>query len=74
MQGFLAEGNELVTKVQGLADAEGASVVVVSAQVEAELVDLDDAERMNFLEELGVEGGETGLQKLIVKADEVTTW
>merc|ERR1719453_2356553 len=38
---------------------------MVSAQVEAELVDLDTEERINFLEELGVTGGETGLQKLI---------
>jgi len=65
--GDLADGNELVEKVQALADKEGASVVVVSAQVEAELVELDLEERVNFLAELGVEGGETGLQKLIVQ-------
>jgi len=65
--GDLADGNKLVEKVQALADKEGASVVVVSAQVEAELVELDLEERVNFLAELGVEGGETGLQKLIVQ-------
>ena len=65
--GDLAEGNEMVDKVKGLAKEEGASVVTVSAQVEAELVDLDAEERMTFLEELGVAGGETGLQKLIVE-------
>ena len=42
-----------------------ASAVVVSSQVEAELVDLDAEERCTFLEELGVAGGETGLQKLV---------
>jgi len=63
--GDLADGNEMVQKVREQAAAEGASVVVVSAQVEAELVDLDAEERSNFLEELGVDGGETGLQKLV---------
>lgn len=37
----LADGNEMVEKVRALAAAEGASTVVVSAQVEAELVELD---------------------------------
>jgi len=63
--GDLADGNEMVQKVREQAAAEGASVVVVSAQVEAELVDLDAEERCTFLEELGVAGGETGLQKLV---------
>ena len=64
----LAEGNEMVEQVRKHAAAEGASVVVVSAQVEAELVDLDDDERAAFLEELGVPKGETGLDKLIREA------
>ena len=64
----LAEGNAMVEKVRALAASEGASVVVVSAQVESELVDLDDEERSTFLEELGVERGETGLEKLIREA------
>jgi len=66
--GDLAEGNEMVERVKGLADKEGASLVVVSAQVEAELVDLDPEERATFLEELGVQKGETGLEKLIREA------
>ena len=37
-------------------------------QVEAELVDLEDEDRADFLEELGVSGGETGLEKLIREA------
>ena len=64
----LSGGNEMVTRVKDLADKEGASVVVVSAQVEAELVDLDPEERATFLEELGVQKGETGLEKLIREA------
>ena len=55
-------------QVRNLAAGEGAKVVVVSAQVESELVDLDDEERSTFLEELGVERGETGLEKLIREA------
>ena len=64
----LADGNEMVEQVRKHAAAEGASVVVVSAQVEAELVDLEDEERAAFLEELGVPKGETGLDKLIREA------
>jgi hypothetical protein len=61
----VADGNELVESVRGTAAAEGASVVVVSAQVEAELVDLDAVERAEFLAELGVAQGETGLAQLL---------
>jgi ribosome-binding ATPase len=63
----LASGNEMVDRVRAQADKEGAKVVVVSAQVEAELAELDADEREAFLADLGVEGGETGLQKLIVQ-------
>ena len=61
----LSDGNPMVTKVAELAKKEGASIVTVSAQVEAELVDLEDAERVEFLESLGVEDGQSGLDKLI---------
>eukprot|EP00316_Scyphosphaera_apsteinii_P012038 CAMPEP_0119313988 /NCGR_PEP_ID=MMETSP1333-20130426/31152_1 /TAXON_ID=418940 /ORGANISM="Scyphosphaera apsteinii, Strain RCC1455" /LENGTH=413 /DNA_ID=CAMNT_0007318997 /DNA_START=23 /DNA_END=1264 /DNA_ORIENTATION=+ len=61
----LAEGNAMVELVAKHAQSEGAAHVVVSAQVEAELVDLDLAERVEFLESLGVESGESGLDKLI---------
>lgn len=63
----LAEGNQMVEDVKKHAESEGASVVVVSAQVESELVELDDEERTSFLEELGVARGETGLEKLIAE-------
>jgi len=65
MDSELATGNDLVKAVEAHAKEEGASVVTVSAQVEAELVDLEAEERAGFLEELGVTNGETGLQKLI---------
>lgn len=38
--GDLAEGNDMVEKLREIAAAEGANVVVVSAQVEAELCEL----------------------------------
>jgi len=59
----LASGNAWVELVRAVAAAEDAQVVVISAQVESELVDLDDTERKDFLEALGVEEG--GLKTLI---------
>ncbi|GAQ82199.1 GTP-binding protein-related [Klebsormidium nitens] len=50
--------NKHVQAVRDHAKKEGAEVVVVSAQVEAELTDLDATERAEYLESLGVtEGG-----------------
>jgi GTP-binding protein YchF len=59
----LATGNAYVEQVRQRAAQEGAQVVVVSAQVEAELVELPEEERADFLASLGVEEG--GLQSLI---------
>lgn len=59
----LATGNEWVEQVRKLAEAEGAKVVVISAQVEAELVDLSAEERQEFLASLNVKEG--GLKSLI---------
>ncbi|MEM9003719.1 MAG: redox-regulated ATPase YchF [Cyanobacteria bacterium P01_F01_bin.86] len=59
----LAEGNEWVEKVRVIAAEEGAEVVIVSAQVESELVELPEEERVDFLAALGVEEG--GLKSLI---------
>ncbi|HIK44847.1 MAG TPA: redox-regulated ATPase YchF [Leptolyngbyaceae cyanobacterium M65_K2018_010] len=54
----LASGNPWVDQVRAVAAAEKAEVVVISAQVEAELIDLSEDERQDFLEALGVtEGG-----------------
>jgi GTP-binding protein YchF len=52
-----------VAAVRERADAEGADVVVISAKVEAELAELSDEERREFIEELGI--GESGLHKLV---------
>ncbi|MFS8886455.1 redox-regulated ATPase YchF [Synechococcus sp. H70.2] len=59
----LATGNAWVEQVRQVAQAEGARVVVVSAQVEAELVELPPAERQAYLDSLGVKEG--GLKSLI---------
>jgi ribosome-binding ATPase len=59
----LATGNAYVEKVREFAKTEGAQVVVISAQVESELVELSEADRLEFLESLGVSEG--GLKSLI---------
>lgn len=59
----LATGNSYVEQVREIAEAENAKVVIVSAQVESELVDLSEEERADFLESLGVKEG--GLKSLI---------
>ncbi len=59
----LATGNEWVEQVRKIAAQENAQVVIVSAQVEAELVELPAEDRADFLASLGVEEG--GLKSLI---------
>ncbi len=59
----LATGNSYVEQVGAVAAAENAKVVIVSAQVESELVELSEEERTDFLESLGVKEG--GLKSLI---------
>ncbi len=60
----LATGNEYVEKVREyVKHLNNAEVVVVSAQVEAELQEMEEEDREMFLEELGVT--EPGLNRLI---------
>lgn len=59
----LATGNDWVNQVRQVAAQEDAQVVVVSAQVESELIELSPEEVKDFLESLGVEEG--GLKSLI---------
>lgn len=54
---------EFIKQVRTHAESEGADYVVISAQLEADLVDLEPEERPQYLESLGVT--ETGLGKLI---------
>ena len=60
----LPEGNAHVDAVRALAKTQDARVVVVSAEVEAQIVELEDAEeRALFLEAMGLE--RSGLERLI---------
>jgi ribosome-binding ATPase len=62
----LPDGNDHVDVVRKLAAHEGAEVVVISAQVEAELAELDGEERAEYLASLGLE--RSGLERLIERA------
>jgi GTP-binding protein YchF len=57
------EDNPHLDQVRELADAEGAGVVVVCNKLEAEISELDDDERDEFLADLGME--EPGLDRVI---------
>ena len=61
--GSLPDGNEFVEKVREFAREEGAEVAVVSAQIEAELNEMDDDSKVEFLADLGLE--EPGLNTVI---------
>ncbi len=55
--------NEYVQKVKEYAAKENAEVVVISAEVESEIAELDKEEAQEFLSDLGLD--ESGLDKLI---------
>ena len=55
--------NVYYQKLKELADSEGSEIIAVSAQIEAELAELDGEEKMTFLSDLGID--ESGLDKLI---------
>ena len=56
-------GNELVRRVEALAQEDGAGVVTVCAALEAEIAVLDAEDRQAFLDDLGLE--EPGLSRVI---------
>lgn len=60
-EGF--ENNDMLQKVTEFAAAEGAGVVAVCAAIEAEIAQLEDDEKAEFLTELGLE--EPGLNRVI---------
>jgi len=62
-EGDIQSGNAYVEAVREHAAQRGDEVVVVSAQIEQELADLDDDEAAAFLQDLGVD--EPGLRRLI---------
>ncbi len=62
-EGAAAKGNAHSARVFEKAAAEGAKAVVISAAIEAEIVQMDVADRPEFLAELGLT--ETGLARII---------
>ena len=57
------ENNPYLDEVQKIADAEGAIVVAVCAEIESELSEMDDEDRVEFMADLGLE--EPGLNRVI---------
>ena len=55
--------NEYVNQVRGFAAENDSEVFVICAQIEQEIAELDDDEKKEFLEDLGLK--ESGLEKLI---------
>ncbi len=62
-EGAAADGNAFSAKVEVRAKAEGARVVVISAAIEAEVAQLPEADRAEFLEGLGLH--DSGLDRVI---------
>lgn len=59
----LKDGNANLSKVQAYAAKEGAQVVAVCAAIEAEIGQLEEADKAEFLKDLGLE--EPGLNRVI---------
>ena len=81
-----SNGNEYVQKLKDYASKEESEVVMICANIESELAELEEEEKIEFLHELGIE--ESGLSQLIkatynllglktyftVGTDEVKAW
>ncbi len=61
-----SSGNEEVNKVKEYAKNEGADVIVLSAQIEAEIAELPYDEKKMFLEDLGLQY--SGMDRLVKEA------
>ena len=64
-----ATGNADVDRIRSVAAEEGAEVLVISARIESEIVQLEDDEQEEFLADLGLE--ESGMDRLIRGAYEL---
>jgi len=62
-EGSASEGNDFSAKVADMAAVQGAAHVIISAQIEEEISQLDEDEATMFLEEMGLH--EAGLDRLI---------
>ena len=61
-----SDSNPYFKKVEELAKNEGAEVLPICAQLEADIADMDEEEKLMFLSELGLEN--SGLDRLIKKS------
>ncbi len=61
-----ANNNPYFKRVEELAQKEGAEVLPICAQLEADIADMDEEEKLMFLGELGLEN--SGLDRLIKKS------
>ena len=59
----VVDGNDYVARVQAFAAEEGSEAFIVCAQIEQEIAELDDDEKLMFLEDLGI--SQSGLDRLI---------
>ncbi len=57
------DGNTYVEQIRKIAEAEGAEVLIISAKIESEIVQLDPEEQEMFLDDLGLT--ESGMDRLI---------
>jgi len=62
----LQEGNDYVEVVRRIAEKEAAEVVIVSAELEAQMAELPEEDREGFLEDMGIQ--RSGLERLILAA------
>ena len=60
------DANPHVRTVRRIAEAEGAGVIPICARLEAEIAELQEEDRRQFLEELGLKA--TGLDRLVAAA------
>ena len=63
---LVAGGNDYTKLVEGYAQKHGARMVIISAAIEAELVELGKEEAQSYLKELGV--ASSGIEKMIKTA------
>ena len=68
-EGDLPGENAYVEDLRAIAEEEGTQVVTISAEAEAQIAELEPAERQLFLEDLGLE--RSGLERLIRAAYDV---
>ena len=57
------KNNPFLTQVEQIASSEGSEVVPICAKLEEDIIDLPEAEELEFLKDLGL--SETGLNRMI---------